>query len=212
MTTLLDPEQASKADLASLYRARWNNELDLRSIKVTLQMDTLRCKTPNSKEIWMHLLAYNLIRTAAGPGGGGPRGRAAAGVQLHGDAPGAGVFRDGIDHQADRGDAHRETLYRQILQAIAVHRVADRPDRFEPRMAKQRPKRYDRLTRPRREIKLRMFKRVRKSAVPFAADPTWWHCDGRGGVAKEPFRKKPVAVTTPGRPRLRRCRGEQRAT
>src|SRR4051794_19136338 len=46
VTTLLDPAQASKEEPASLYRARWNNELDLRSIKVTLQMDVLRCKTP----------------------------------------------------------------------------------------------------------------------------------------------------------------------
>jgi hypothetical protein len=46
VTTLLDPEQASKEELASLYRDRWNNELDLRSIKITLQMDMLRCKTP----------------------------------------------------------------------------------------------------------------------------------------------------------------------
>ena len=65
VTTLLDPEQASKEELAQLYRARWNNELDLRSIKVTLQMDMLRCKTPElvRKEIWTHVLAYNLIRT-----------------------------------------------------------------------------------------------------------------------------------------------------
>src|SRR5438270_898386 len=75
VTTLLDPEQANKQELASLYRARWNNELDLRSIKVTLQMDVLRCKTPDlvRKEIWAHALAYNLIRTvmaqaAAGDG------------------------------------------------------------------------------------------------------------------------------------------------
>ena len=75
VTTLLDPEQASREELASLYRARWNNELDLRSIKVTLQMDMLRCKTPElvRKEIWAHVLAYNLIRTvmaqaAAGEG------------------------------------------------------------------------------------------------------------------------------------------------
>ena len=62
VTTLLDPGQASKEELASLYRARWNNELDLRSIKVTLQMDRLRCKTPElvRKEIWTHALAYNL--------------------------------------------------------------------------------------------------------------------------------------------------------
>jgi Transposase DDE domain len=163
VTTLLDPEQASKADLASLYRARWNNELDLRSIKVTLQMDMLRCKTPElvRKEIWTHVLAYNLIRTvmaqAAAREDVPPRS-----ISFTATLQVLEAFRPLIDHQADRGDAHREALYRQILQAIAVHRVADRPDRFEPRMAKQRPKRYDRLTRPRREIKLRMLKRVRK--------------------------------------------------
>ena len=49
----------------------------------------------------------------------------------------------------------------QVLRAIAAHRVGDRPDRFEPRMAKRRPEKYDRLTRPRREIKLQMLKRDR---------------------------------------------------
>ena len=65
VTTLLDPAETTKEDLACLYRARWNNELDLRSIKSTMQMDVLRCKTPElvRKEVWMHLLAYNLIRT-----------------------------------------------------------------------------------------------------------------------------------------------------
>src|SRR5947199_4016297 len=65
VTTLLDPAQASREELASLYRARWNNELDLRSIKVTMQMGVLRGKTPEMarKEIWAHALAYNLIRT-----------------------------------------------------------------------------------------------------------------------------------------------------
>lgn len=65
VTTLLDPKQATKEDLATLYRARWNNELDLRSIKSTMQMRDLRCKTPElvRKEIWTHVLAYNLIRT-----------------------------------------------------------------------------------------------------------------------------------------------------
>ena len=83
VTTLLDPEQASKEDLAALYRARWNNELDLRSIKVTMQMDVLRCKTPElvRKEIWAHVLAYNLIRTVmaqAAAGTGCRRGRSAS--------------------------------------------------------------------------------------------------------------------------------------
>ncbi|MEZ6073672.1 MAG: transposase [Pirellulales bacterium] len=65
VTTLLDPTEHTKADLAELYRQRWHNELDLRSIKTTMQMDILRCKTPElvRKEVWTHILAYNLIRT-----------------------------------------------------------------------------------------------------------------------------------------------------
>ncbi|WP_169976202.1 IS4 family transposase [Tautonia rosea] len=46
VTTILDPERATREELGSLYFARWNNELDLRSLKQTLQMDLLRCKTP----------------------------------------------------------------------------------------------------------------------------------------------------------------------
>ena len=65
VTTLLDAEEVTASDLAELYRARWNAELDLRSLKQTMQMDILRCKTPElvRKEIWTHILAYNLIRT-----------------------------------------------------------------------------------------------------------------------------------------------------
>jgi hypothetical protein len=159
VTTLLDPAQASKEELASLYRARWNNELDLRSIKVVLQMDLLRCKTPElvRKEVWTHVLAYNLIRTvmaqAAAEHDAEPRS-----ISFKATLQVLEAFRPLIAFQSDRGAAHRAALYQQILTAIAVHRVADRPDRFEPRMAKRRPKRYDRLTRPRAEIKLRMLK------------------------------------------------------
>jgi len=63
-TTLLDTDAFTNDDLATLYRARWHAELDLRSLKETLQMDVLRCKTPAlvRKELWTHILAYNLIR------------------------------------------------------------------------------------------------------------------------------------------------------
>src|SRR5947199_8811949 len=64
-TTLLDAQGHPKEDWAWLYRARWHAELDLRSLKQTLQMDVLRCKTPElvRKELWAHVLTYNLIRT-----------------------------------------------------------------------------------------------------------------------------------------------------
>jgi putative transposase len=64
VTTLLDPEQYPSAEIASLYRQRWQAELHLRSIKVVLQMDHLRCLTPTHAriEFIMHLIGYNLIR------------------------------------------------------------------------------------------------------------------------------------------------------
>jgi len=64
VTTMHDSKEVSVEDLGALFRQRWHVELDLRSIKSTMQMDILRCKTPAMvrKEIWVHLLAYNLIR------------------------------------------------------------------------------------------------------------------------------------------------------
>ena len=163
VTTLLDPGQASKEELASLYRARWNNELDLRSIKVTLGMDMLRCKAPElvRKEIWTHALAYNLIRTVMAQAAAG-EGVPPRWISFKATLQVLEAFRPLIAYQAHRGAEHRAALYEQMLRAIAMHRVADRPDRFEPRMAKRRPMRYDRLTRPRAEIKLRMRKRVKE--------------------------------------------------
>src|SRR5205823_14328192 len=79
VTTLLDAQAYTASDLAELYRMRWHAELDLRSLKTTLGMDVLRCKSPEMvrKEVWAHLLAYNLIRglmaKAAEEFGGDPR-------------------------------------------------------------------------------------------------------------------------------------------
>ena len=53
--------------------------VDIRSIKSIMKMDVLRCKTPDMvrKEIWTHVLAYNLLRTvmavAASESDVGPR-------------------------------------------------------------------------------------------------------------------------------------------
>lgn len=64
VTTMLCPKQTPKDALKLLYRQRWNVELDLRNIKTTLGMETLSCRTPDMaiKEIWIYLLAYNVIR------------------------------------------------------------------------------------------------------------------------------------------------------
>nr|QNO47181.1 hypothetical protein FLPJBPEJ_00025 [Methanosarcinales archaeon ANME-2c ERB4] len=64
-TTLLNPKEVTRKELGKLYTKRWLIEVDFRFIKTVLQMDVFRCKTPDMvcKEIWVHLLAYNLIRT-----------------------------------------------------------------------------------------------------------------------------------------------------
>ncbi len=61
---------------------------------------------------------------------------------------------------AARDAAGRLRLCQDLLEAIASHRVADRPDRYEPRLKKRRRKHYDELTKPRAEIKRQMAKRV----------------------------------------------------
>jgi len=152
-TTLLDPVQFTKDDLAQLYRARWNAELDLRSLKQTLQMDVLRCKTPElvRKELWTHILAYNLIRTimaqAATKHGIEPRS-----ISFKGTIQTLEAFQPLIAFEAQHNATLRVSLCHQLLDAIVAHRVADRPDRIQPRLKKRRPKHYAFLRKPRREI------------------------------------------------------------
>jgi hypothetical protein len=161
VTTLLDPQQATKEDPGNLYRARWNNELDLRSIKSTMQMRELRCKTPElvRKEIWAHALAYNLIRTvmaqAAATHGMEPRS-----ISFKGAMQTLEAFQPLLEFRTAQDAAQRLRLYQDLLHAIATHEVADRPDRFEPRAKKRRRNHYNWLTKPRAEIKRKMAKGV----------------------------------------------------
>jgi hypothetical protein len=161
-TTLLDAEMYSKEDLAQLYRARWNAELDLRSLKQTLQMDILRCRTPElvRKEIWTHILAYNLIRTiiaqAATKHGVQPRT-----ISFKGAIQTLEAFQPVIAMQARHDGAFRERLYQHLLDTIAIHRVADRPDRYEPRRRKRHAKKYYVFTKSRHETKRDMANGVR---------------------------------------------------
>ena len=150
-TTLLDPERYSKDDLAELYGHRWRVELDIRDVKQTLKMDVLRGKTPEMlrREIWAHLLAYNLVRQvmaqAARQKGLSPRGISFAGAKQTMDA-----FRVAL--QGSEGQLWR-CLVKAMLSAIAGHRVGKREGRCEPRQVKRRPKTLPMMTRPRAEAR-----------------------------------------------------------
>ena len=151
VTTLLDPRAFPRADVAVLYRMRWLAELDLRALKQTLQMDVLRCQTPEMvrKEVWAHLLAYNLVRQVMA--------RAAQEakilpVQLSftGAVQAINAFA-GIAWKA----ADWEEVWRRLRAAVASQRVGDRPNRYEPRARKRRPKEYPLLNVPRDKARAR---------------------------------------------------------
>ena len=158
---MLNPREVSVAELADLYRMRWNNETDFSSLKVTLQMDVLRCKTPElvRKEIWTHVLAYNLIRTIMAQScrrtDMQPREISfKATVQI------LEAFQPLIAAQRGCSLARRALLYEQVLDAIALHQVGNRPGRIEPRLRKRRFKKYDYMMKPRNEIKRDILKRL----------------------------------------------------
>jgi hypothetical protein len=164
VTTLLDPQQATKEDLAALYRERWNAELDLRCIKSAMHMRELRGKTPElvRKEVWAHILAYNLIRTvmaqAAARHDIPPRSISFTGAMQTLEA-----FQPLLELGATKDAAGRLQLCHDLLDAIATHRVGDRPDRYEPRVKKRRRNHYGWLTEPRAKIKRKMAKGFAKN-------------------------------------------------
>ena len=135
-----------------MYERRWEGEVDIRSIKSTMQMDVLRCKSPEMvrKEIWAHLLAYNLLRTvmavAASANEVEPRA-----ISFKGAKQTLSAFAPKLEAARPQ---QRAGLVDAMLQAVAYHRVGNRPGRWEPRARKRRPKPGARLTQPRRVAKL----------------------------------------------------------
>jgi hypothetical protein len=151
VTTLTDADLYSRDDLAELYHQRWLVELDIRSIKISLGMEVLRCKTPEMvrKEIWTCLLAYNLIRQtllqAASLSEWSPRQLSfTAALQKIAASWGTIVV------VADQVVA---TLIAVHLEDLANHQVGDRPDRVEPRAIKRRPKPQRLLRVPREQAR-----------------------------------------------------------
>lgn len=156
VTSLTAADKVSKQELLTLYHARWQVELDLRSIKTVMQMDVLRCKSPEmvKKEIAVHLLAYNLVRTvmaqAAFLGHVLPRRLSfKAALQL------IRAFEENLRH-APQGRLTLRQAY--LLAGIAQIRLPDRPGRVEPRVVKRRPNQHALMTQPRNVLKATILK------------------------------------------------------
>lgn len=157
-TTLRDVAAMPQSDVALLYRLRWYAELDLRALKQTLQLDILRGQTPEMvrKEIWGHLLAYNLIR--------GQMAEAAREKDLY---PVPLSFKGAV--QAVKafagwlwtaGADEWAAVCQRLREVIASYQLEERPNRVEPRARKRRPKKYPFLNEPRRKKGTRLAEKT----------------------------------------------------
>ena len=179
ITTLTDAEAINGASLADLYRRRWQAELHLRSLKQTLQMDILRGHSPEivDKEVWAHLLVYNLVRTVMA--------KAAASESLRPDQISfAGALQSINGFLPHMREAHTaedsQVLWEVLLWAVAeLIGVGNRPDRYEPRAVKRHPKSLSTpngLPRPGTPIhvpkdKIICDKTLGTMSVPFTCSP-----------------------------------------
>ena len=156
VTTLTDAGRYTADDIRDLFRKRWLVEQDIRAFKSTLGMDVLRCGTPEMvrKELWVALLAYNLIRQTML--------QAALRADL---APRDLSFTHALQTVAASWQLmpllSTEGQAAQIaaaLEGLKRPLVGRRPNRVEPRAVKRRPKPHDLLTKPRAEARAELLR------------------------------------------------------
>lgn len=147
VSTLCDPRYASAQALEQLYGMRWNIEVDFRSLKATMAMDVLRCKSSEmvDKEIAAYMLAFNVVRWAMG-----------ASAVLADVLPRALSFASakrllgGFAQQLIGSPANAIAwLCNILLRSIATLKLVQQPGRIEPRAKKRRPKPLPLLNTPR---------------------------------------------------------------
>jgi hypothetical protein len=158
VTTLTDAVEYSKEDIAELYGFRWNSELDIRSIKRTLNLDHVRCKSPEMvrREVWATLLAYNLIRATT-----------AGAALLHDKQPRQISFTSTCQYvlaswtpmSCEMVDPEKVVAHcLKLLEQIASCEVANRPGRLEPRVIKRRTQTYPFMKKTRTELRAELRK------------------------------------------------------
>jgi hypothetical protein len=164
VTTLLDPVLAPAQSLVALYRMRWNIEVDFRTIKATLEMDVLRCKSQPmvDKEIAVYIFAYNLVRWAMAKAALLadllPRTLSFAGAKRL-----LCTFSDQLRRTSGK---QVRTMIATVTTSIATLRLTYRPDRIEPRAKKRRPKNLPLLTVPRQVARDLIYAQRELNRVP----------------------------------------------
>ena len=154
VTTLVDPKRYPKTKLAELYQLRWlATEVNFKHIKTTLQMEMIPAKTPEmvQKDIWVHLLTYNLLRDLMWQAA--QQQVSPLRISLQGTRQQFNHFRP---HLAQASTQQRRWLYTSLLEAMVDRLVSLRPNRKEPRVTKRRPKPFPRMQQPRSVLKAKL--------------------------------------------------------
>ena len=162
VTTLLSAKTYHKKELAKLYKLRWQVEINLGSIKTTLSMEHLVCKTPGMvrKELAAHLLAYNVIRIIIAQAcyryGGTPNNISfKATVQL------LNQFMPRLMPGLSQQDPAE--VYVSFLKMILKNKVGNRPGRYEPRLIKRRKSSFPLMQNSRKIEKEKIEKKQKKN-------------------------------------------------
>jgi hypothetical protein len=160
VTTLLEHKKYHKKELAKIYEIRWHLEINLKSIKETMSMDMLSCKTPEMvrKEIGIHFLAYNFIRIIM-----------AEACAQHDVIPSQVSFKGAVQllnkfmpHFINANRKTNQIMYAELLKNIVKNKIGNRPGRIEPRRVKRRPKPFDTLNRPRFIEKAKLERKLQR--------------------------------------------------
>jgi putative transposase len=149
VTTLLDHKEYSAKEIGILYGYRWNVELDISSIKQSLNLNHMRCKSPEMirREFWVTLLGYNLVRLVC-----------AQAASVHNKLARRMSFTIACNTLISQWILPSEACLRQeinkhALKQIAGNEVGNRPGRIEPRVIKRRIQKYTMMTKPRNQYK-----------------------------------------------------------
>jgi len=164
VTTLLDPQLYPAQEILQAYLRRWRLEMCLDDLKTTLEMESLRSRSPEmvQREIYAHLLAHNLLRytmAQAASEHSVPLER----VSFKGTLDALRQFTHAMSQA--RTKKKRQQLWAELLKTLAADVVPERPERREPRAVKRTKNKYPRLSMPRHKFHDRPKRAVRRTAA-----------------------------------------------
>jgi len=149
ITTMLSKKITSAKTIKQLYKERWHIEVDFRNIKITLDLETFKCKSPEmvEKEMWTHFLAYNIIRSLM-------LDSALYNMML----PRQISFKNSLQLYLHYLKNSTQIDYEKLLRLISKKVIGNRGGRIEQRAIKKRSNAYPLLMKPRAIAKAEVLK------------------------------------------------------